>query len=207
MSWKAERTMSIVLAKHLIGVTQHPSTIIVRVVEPAAAEPAAEPAVTPTTEPAANPAGAEPATEPPCTGLPKPVCRVRPGRAAPDARASKIVALYSKISMYSLYSGLYSKKSMYSAIHRTHNVSRPYHGPPIAIQLYSAKHRYTSLYIIQLYSAIHYTTSTIPRPSDPARPSVGQAEEPGRKERKNRPRRRGPTDGRFPHTHTTEPGI
>jgi len=32
MSWKAERTMSIVLAKHLIGVTQHPSTIIVRVV-------------------------------------------------------------------------------------------------------------------------------------------------------------------------------
>jgi len=33
MSWKAERTMSIVLAKHLIGVTQHPSTIIVRVVE------------------------------------------------------------------------------------------------------------------------------------------------------------------------------
>jgi len=33
MSWKAERTMSIVLAKHLIGVTQHPSTIIVRVVD------------------------------------------------------------------------------------------------------------------------------------------------------------------------------
>ena len=32
MSWKAERTMSIVLAKHLIGVTQHASTIIVRVV-------------------------------------------------------------------------------------------------------------------------------------------------------------------------------
>ena len=39
MSWKAERTMSIVLAKHLIGVTQHPSTIIVRVVGHVLASP------------------------------------------------------------------------------------------------------------------------------------------------------------------------
>ena len=39
------------------------------------------------------------------------------------------------------------------------------HGPPelySCIQLYSAIQRYTALYIIQLYSAIHYTTSTIP---------------------------------------------
>jgi hypothetical protein len=65
--------------------------------------------------------------------------------------------------MYSLYSGLYSKKTMYSAIHRTRVASRP----SIAIQLY---YSYTALYIIQLYSAIHYTTSdsNTPLPSPPA---------------------------------------
>jgi len=65
--------------------------------------------------------------------------------------------------MYSLYSGLYSKNTMYSAIHRTRVASRP----SIAIQLY---YSYTALYIIQLYSAIHYTTSysNTPLPSPPA---------------------------------------
>jgi len=31
-----------------------------------------------------------------------------------------------------------------------------------ALHSYTAQQRYTVLYIIQLYSAIHYTTSTIP---------------------------------------------
>jgi hypothetical protein len=58
--------------------------------------------------------------------------------------------------MYSLYSGLYSKQPMYSAIHRTRIASRT------ALHSYTAIQRYTALYIIQLYSAIHDTTSTIP---------------------------------------------
>ena len=41
---------------------------------------------------------------------------------------------------------------------RTRVASRPSR----AIQLYSAIQRYTALYIIQLYIAIHYTTSTTP---------------------------------------------
>ena len=60
---------------------------------------------------------------------------------------SNFSALYSNF----LYSEIYSKKSMYSAIHG-HALR---HGPP---ELYS----YTALYTIQLYSAIHYTTSTTP---------------------------------------------
>ena len=60
---------------------------------------------------------------------------------------SDFSALYSNF----LYSEIYSKKSMYSAIHG-HALR---HGPP---ELYS----YTALYTIQLYSAIHYTTSTTP---------------------------------------------
>ena len=36
------------------------------------------------------------------------------------------------------------------------------HGPPELIQLYSAIQRYTALYIIQRYIAIHHTASTTP---------------------------------------------
>ena len=47
-------------------------------------------------------------------------------------------------------------------IRRRYTRTRIASRPSIAIQLYSATQRYTALYIIQLYSAIHYTTSTTP---------------------------------------------
>ena len=63
-----------------------------------------------------------------------------------------------------LYISLY-RKLLYKAENRCirrYTRTRIASQPSRAIQLYSAIQRYTTLYSIQLYSAIHYTTSATP---------------------------------------------